>query len=728
MNTETKIRIDRWAGLPLMFVVNLLARLTGKILRIDHSIAPEKVRRVVVAKFLGMGSIIQSTPMLRALKERFPNAELVFLSAKANRELVERLPFIDRALFVDDRGLLSLFLSSVRVAGRLARLRADLYLDLEVYSAYACLMAVFSLARNRLGFYRASGQFKKGIYTHLMYFNLRRPIHALYLQLARMADPAIPADGPLAPPRVGETDRSTLWEKLNDSHDGPWGAPYLVVNPNASDLLPQRRWPVERFARMVEALAAEGRRIALIGAAGEASYVRALKGLLPGQVQKRVADTAGRLSLGELLALLEGAACVVSNDSGPLHLAMALGRPAVGFFGPVNPEHYGFPRPNARALYHAVFCSPCAHQMDRPACGRDNVCMRQIEVPEVLEAVHALLEAAGGAPAPPGREPVPSTDAHALPLGRIVRASVDLNSPRPCEACSARRFRRLFELGDLVFERCAACGLERIANPPDKAALHSLYGQRYYDSWGLQEGADAARAVKMGSFRRWLGALGAFPPGARALDCGAATGYLMEVARERGMEPYGIEISDFGAAEIARKFGADRIFAGPFEEARFPSVGDGEFHAVLMCDFLEHVRDPLAALRKAHQWLAPGGRILIVTPNADSWSRRLMGRYWLHYKPEHLFYLARRSLALLLAEAGFNSIEIAPAWKTMTLKYLIHQFRTYRHAALTPAFNCADLLLPSAWKSASFSVVFGEMRTLARRGRSNRMPISHPQK
>ena len=97
---------------------------------------------------------------------------------------------------------------------------------------------------------------------------------------------------------------------------------YIAVNPNASDLLLERRWPDEYVVETVGQLVSLGHQVALVGAKNERTYVQSLVDRLPADARLHVANTAGRLTLGELLALLEGAACVLTNDSGPMHMAV----------------------------------------------------------------------------------------------------------------------------------------------------------------------------------------------------------------------------------------------------------------------------------------------------------------------------------------------------------------------------------------------------------------------
>ena len=146
-------------------------------------------------------------------------------------------------------------------------------------------------------------------------------------------------------------------------------------------------------------------------------------GKLDAATLKGVVDTSGKLSLGELFALIKSAACVVTNDTGPMHFAIALDRPTVCLFGPVSPEHYGVRKSNVEMIYHPVYCSPCAHEIDLPPCGGNNVCMQMIQIGEVLAAVERRMQNLPALPRHRGLEVLyqePTGEA----LGVIARASV----------------------------------------------------------------------------------------------------------------------------------------------------------------------------------------------------------------------------------------------------------------------------------------------------------------
>jgi ADP-heptose:LPS heptosyltransferase len=429
MTHRQRILADRLIATPAAFVFNALARILGQLLRRDHSVTTENVRNIVVAKLIGMGSILQATPLLKALKQQYPHAKLIFLTLRSNRALLERLTSVDEIIVLDDRNVFVLGVSTLRAIATLISRRGDLYFDLEVYSAFASILALCVITRNRIGFYRKSAAFKEGIYTHLVYFNTRMPVRQLYLQLGRVV--GVPASqseitGPL---RVDPADSSAVRRILSESTEWTPEDPYIVVNPNASELLLERRWPVDKAVEAIERLASFGYCVALTGATGERPFVQSILESLPQDRRSRVVNTAGQLTLGELLALLEGAACVLTNDTGPMHMAIALRRPTVCLFGPVSPEHYGYNLASVEIFYTRVFCSPCVHEVDVPPCDGDNICMQRIEPQPVVEAVQRLMRGEFTERELPMRRridtlPLIVDGDEGRPLGVIARASL----------------------------------------------------------------------------------------------------------------------------------------------------------------------------------------------------------------------------------------------------------------------------------------------------------------
>src|SRR5262249_18736042 len=154
--------------------------------------------------------------------------------------------------------------------------------------------------------------------------------------------------------RVDQTLRERGWTK----------AERLVgVNVNAGELSLERRWPVERFAGVIEALVArhDDLRVVLTGAPGEAENVRRPFERLGEGARARTLVAAGLWSLDDFIAALERMACYVTNDSGPMHLAAAQGVPLVTLWGPSRPDSWAPPSRRHEILYENYPCSPCMH-------------------------------------------------------------------------------------------------------------------------------------------------------------------------------------------------------------------------------------------------------------------------------------------------------------------------------------------------------------------------------
>ncbi len=271
----------------------------------------------------------------------------------------------------------------------------------------------------------------------------------------------------------------------------------------------------------------------------------------------------------------------------------------------------------------------------------------------------------------------------------------------------------MFQKLEHNFVRCGDCGLERISPQPSDDTLAKIYGAHYYNAWGLDKDEDAVALLKKRTFKYVLDKLGVPAPGSKLLDLGAATGFLLEVARDLGYDCYGVELSEFGANAIASKFGQEHVHQGELQHASFAGAGKGSFKVVTMCDYIEHVRDPKHTLELARDLLAPGGTLAITTPDAGSPSRKVLGTGWTHYKIEHLFYFNKKNLERLLKDVGFSSVSYYPLWKSLTLDYIGHQFEIYPHKALTAVARAVRRFTPEPIRTMPLPFTTGELLAIA---------------
>lgn len=288
-----------------------------------------------------------------------------------------------------------------------------------------------------------------------------------------------------------------------------------------------------------------------------------------------------------------------------------------------------------------------------------------------------------------------------------------------CIACSSPMALR-FHDGAPNHWVCRGCGLECIEPQPDDQTLAKIYDASYFSHYLNTIDPQIVRAMKRATYRRQLKKLtvqGSEGGLRRLLDCGAATGYLCELAKELGWNPFAIEISEFGAESCAKLLGPERVYRGQVEGARFAANVEGRFEAITMFDFIEHVRNPLSVLEWARQRLVPGGSLLLTTPRTGSISWRLIGRQWFHYTSrEHLWFFGPESMKRLLRRSGFRSVEVWPLPKAVTVGYaLAHYGRETSHSKLfSPPSRFLDTVLGEGVKRQRLWFYLGEMGVLAR--------------
>jgi ADP-heptose:LPS heptosyltransferase len=335
-----------------------------------------------------MGGIIQATPLLRTLRQNYPNAKLLFVTSRSNKALLDRMAFIDDVVFIDESSLFTLFTTAISALVYLWRARVDLYIDLEVYSHLSSVFTLLSLARHRIGYFKRSFSYSHGIYTHMVYFNIRAPIHHVYLQLARLTG-CTGIDERLAEFPVSQKDQAGLKDALDKAGISS-NRSLVVLNPNASDLRVERRWSGANFAVLAHKILSAFDRVDIVftGVRGEYAYTKSICDQIP--LKARCFNLCGTLSLGEFCALLDESLLMVTNDSGPLHLAATSKRPIVALFGPCSPNQYGHVD-GVISVHKNVYCSPCVHEFDLPPCKGDNACMKAISVEEVFAVVQAVL-------------------------------------------------------------------------------------------------------------------------------------------------------------------------------------------------------------------------------------------------------------------------------------------------------------------------------------------------
>ncbi len=354
-----------------------------------------RVERVLMVKFWGIGSLQLLTPSVVHLRRRYPGAELTLLTLGVNRSTAEAFGTFDRVLSfeVGRTGWLGVAARVAKLVRQLRREHFDVVFDFEFFTRFSSLISLLTGARDSHGF-ASTSVWRGGFHTHIVPFNRYWHVSRNFRALAGGEDGAQVAVRDLHPHRFTPSDGERV-DRLLVARGLDPRAGFAVLNPNAGELNFERRWPRPSFAELARRLGRDdGLPVILIGSSGERDYtervaVAGAEGKIPGPF-----NFAGELSTAELAALLSRCSVFVSNDSGPMHLAAALGTPTVGLFGPETPLMYAPLGSRARALYRPPICSPCINVHDNKVSSciwGFPQCLVSLSIDEVHRAAQAFL-------------------------------------------------------------------------------------------------------------------------------------------------------------------------------------------------------------------------------------------------------------------------------------------------------------------------------------------------
>ncbi len=332
---------------------------------------------VLIVRLWGLGNLALLLPVLAANRAR----RLRLMTLERNAAFLRvHAPWVE-LLTVPDPFALTFLPAVVSVARELRRDPPDVVLDAETFLRLPAVLTRRATGRPLVGL-ATPGQAREPLLDRPVAYDPLRHIGETFAALAAAAGLAAPT-GPGAL-RAHPAARRRVLTRL-----GPVRGPLVVLHPGSGDHFPGRRWAPERFGSLARLLVeGPGACVVLTGSAAEA-------GLITRRVRPPAGtlDLCGRLDVAELVALLAEADLLVSNDTGPVHLADALGTPTVALYGPNTPHRYGPRRAGSVALFADLPCSPCLDDRlaKRSAC-RDHRCMAALHTDVVLSACLCILQ------------------------------------------------------------------------------------------------------------------------------------------------------------------------------------------------------------------------------------------------------------------------------------------------------------------------------------------------
>jgi ADP-heptose:LPS heptosyltransferase len=404
MTPKTIIKLDRYAGIPLCFILTVFDRLRNLFTaKVSDSGAS---RKILFLKLTEQGASVLAHTAIKRAEAMVGRQNIYFCVFRGNRPILDIMELIEpeNIFEIRDDSLISFCSDILRFLFKSRKLKIDTVIDMEFFSRASALISYLSGAPVRVGCYRYSADlpYRGNLMTHKVQYNpyvhvahqydllvqaVMRPLSECPM-LKVAYDERLPAPILVKPDKhVFDSIRLTL-QTLGISE----GALIVLLNPNASDMLPIRKWETERFVELAKRLVHSRDRLVVLftGASSERSICEEIAAKVN---SSRAVCVAGHTTLEELIALYWMSDVLVTNDSGPGHFAALSNIKTVIMFGPETPELFGPLGDNVTVIWKRLACSPCVSAFNnRNTPCRDNVCMQTITVDEVLDSVENILQ------------------------------------------------------------------------------------------------------------------------------------------------------------------------------------------------------------------------------------------------------------------------------------------------------------------------------------------------
>jgi len=340
---------------------------------------------ILIIKPSSLGDVVQALPVLKFLRQKYPHAEIDWLVNDDLAEILLDNPYLhtihrwDRANWRQPRRMFTALRNAAAVVQKLRQTGYDTVIDLQGLFRSA-LLAFLSGGRRVIGFANAREM------AHVFY---QKKVEVPTAEMHAVERYVLAVAGDLTsekefPIEFSANDIRNA-ELLLDTMQYDRDTPLAILVPAAR--WQTKRWPPENFAAFAEEVVKkQGAQVGFIGSPGDAVLIRRIASLSRCQTM----DFSGKTTLKGLALLLQEADVVVGNDSGPVHVAAAVGTPVVALYGPTSPLRTGPYGEKHTVLTSGLRCSPCFSRQ----CSISEACMKRISVTSVFEACKPYLDEA----------------------------------------------------------------------------------------------------------------------------------------------------------------------------------------------------------------------------------------------------------------------------------------------------------------------------------------------
>ena len=396
--------IDRWAGIPLCFLTSVWSWIKfPRKSKLENFPKQDSAEIIVFIGLAEIGALVVAYPAIQEARKKFPNSRICFITAPAGLETLELMGFEKDEIFLMGMTSLSgmfIDLISIRKNFRGERVSAVV---LEPFTRVSALISFWIGASKRIGCHRFynEGSYIGNLLTHRLIYNSHLHASQTYFALARTLSEKISIQPFLKEKipsqirnrlkiKIKEDDQKALKNRLKLENSGSELKKIILMNANASDIVPLRKWPMDRFVELGKRLLENSTFTIILTGSFEEHH--ACEFLLREINPDRVINFAGKTTFKELITLYSISDLLITNDSGPVHFASTTEIPILALFGPETPKIFGPMSPNAKVVSIELACSPCisVFNQKKSSCN-DNQCMKQISVQMVLNEAQKII-------------------------------------------------------------------------------------------------------------------------------------------------------------------------------------------------------------------------------------------------------------------------------------------------------------------------------------------------
>lgn len=398
--------IDIWIGRMICFKLTILRRIMDRFGHRKSNEQPPK--KILFIKLIEQGATVLAYSAIQRAIQMVGRENVYFCVFTENREILEIMNLLpsNNIFSIRHKRFTDFLWDIFKLLIRVRKLGIDATVDMEFFARASAILGFMTGARRRVGLHRFTGEgpYRGDLMTHRVQYNPYLHTAKAYHLLVE-ALTVDPEDIPLikldvnmvtevAPVfRASDQEIDGVVDILNEGFGEIAMASGLLVllNPNASDMLPLRKWPTENFIVLGKKLLAEHEDVLIIitGAPSEAESAMEVCRRIGSE---RAICLAGKTTLRELLVLYSLAHILVTNDSGPGHFASMTDIFNIVMYGPETPKLFGPIGGRGRVVYSKLACSPCVNVFNhRFSSCNNNLCMQSISVDDVYETVNECI-------------------------------------------------------------------------------------------------------------------------------------------------------------------------------------------------------------------------------------------------------------------------------------------------------------------------------------------------